>query len=164
HVRRVADGCAARHLHRPQVEGEESCVLVAGDEREPSGRVDVEAMVVGASLERDTVDDLVRSRVDDGDVVPRLHVGEDAPGGGGGAGRPREPASSGRLPASPPRSMVAIRLPLSSIIVSTPPLSSETKTCRSTGSQASPSGYSPAGAWARILPERASIVSTSRAF
>jgi hypothetical protein len=63
-------------FHRLEIEGAQHRVPVAGDERDPVGRVDEQAVVVVAAWEWNASGDAVGSRVDDREVVAGLDVRE----------------------------------------------------------------------------------------
>src|SRR5947207_837457 len=81
-VRILADRVMAGDLPGVQVEGEQGGVAVAGYEREPAGGVQGEAVAVVAAGQRHPPGDGQGGRVDDGEGVAALHVGQDLPGAG----------------------------------------------------------------------------------
>ena len=124
---------------------------LAGDEGEPARRVDEQAVGVTQPGSGDAADDAIRARVDHGELVPRLDGDEDA------ASSRRRTA---RCPASPPSGIVAIRRPRASSTVSTPPPRRRRRRAARPGRRRARRGSCPAGARARSLPLRESIVRT----
>ena len=76
-----ADGGRAGDPPAGQVEGEQGGVAVAGDEGEPVGAVEGEAVIVVAARQRDAAGDRAGEWVDHGELVAGLHVDEHLPCG-----------------------------------------------------------------------------------
>ena len=82
HVRFVANRCAREHVLGLEVENEQRGIAVAGDERKPPRRIEVEPVVVLTARQRVAPSNPFSFRVDHDQLVSGLHVDQDSPGAG----------------------------------------------------------------------------------